>query len=275
MTKTRQSTIVLANALLLTMLWTTIGDAQQDQRAVARQLLQGSRVERSRALETAKSIGRTAMDADLRAALITVLERNNRTVAQALARKEPVSMFEDPEFVSQVAHVVSELGDPQAIPALAGALGTGSTLVRDALADFGERAAPAVLAVVSSPESHYSAVDEGLIALRFMVEGVGPSPLSAATLNQVRRATRERLTGNEYFTTLWRAIDLAVALNDPSLRQIVQSLASDATEVSARGVTNPDLMTKTQQWATERLAGGASNPRYRTPGERNRLLAPR
>jgi hypothetical protein len=147
--------------------------------------------------------------------------------------------------------------------------------VRDALADFGERAAPAVLAVVNSPDAHYSAVDEGLITLRFMVEGTGPRPLSAGTLDQIRGAARQRLTGKQYFTTLWRAIDLAVVLKDPNLRQTVQALASDPTEVSARGVTNPDLIARTQQWAAQRLAGGPSSPRYRSPTERDQLLAPR
>jgi len=261
--------------LLVTVLCATMAEAQQDQRALARQLLQGSRAERSQALETTRGLGQGKMDPDLRAALITVLERNNRTVAEAVLRKEPVATFEDPEFIAHVAHVVSQLEDPQAIPALAGALGSGSTLVRDALADFGERAVPAILVVVNAPETHYSVVDEGLIALRFMVEGTGPRPLSAGALDQIRGAARQRLTGKQYFTTLWRAIDLAVALKDPSLRQIVQALASDATEVRARGVTNPDLVAKTQQRAQQRLAGGPASPRYRSHTERNQLLAPR
>jgi len=275
MMKTRRLALLLANALLVTVLCATIGEAQQDQPALARQLLQGSRAERSRALDTARALGARNTGPELRAALITLLDRNNRTVADAVTRKEPVATFEDPEFIAHVAHVVSQLEDAQAIPALAGALGTGSTLVRDALADFGERAAPAVLAVVTSPERHYSAVDEGLITLRFMVEGTGPRPLSAGTLDQIRSAARQRLTGKQYFTTLWRAIDLAVALNDPGLRQIVQALASDATEVTARGVTNPDLIARTQQRATQRLAGGPSTPRYRSPTERSQRLAPR
>lgn len=261
--------------LLVTVLCTTLAEAQQDQHVLARQLLQGSRVERSKALETARGLGRAQMGVELRAALIAVVERNNKIVADANMRGEAIATFEDPEFIAHAAHVVSQLEDPQSIPVLAGALGTGSTLVRDALADFGERAAPAVLAIVTSPTSHYSAVDEGLITLRFMVEGPRHRPLSAGTVNQIRGAARQRLSGQQYFTTLWRAIDLAVVLNDPSLKQTVQGLASNASEVSARGVTNPDLIARTQQRAAQRLAGSPSSPRYRSLAERNELLAPR
>jgi hypothetical protein len=268
--KARRLALLLV-VVLGSVLFASLGDAQQDQRALALQLLQGPGAERSRALEAVRALGANSTGPELRAALITLLERNNR----AARRNEGLATVESPEFIAHVAHVVSQLEDPQAIPALAGALGTGSTLVRDALADFGEGAAPAVLAVVNSSETHYNAVDEGLITLRFLVEGTGPRPLSAGTLDQIRGAARQRLTGKQYFTTLWRAIDLAVALNDPSLRQTVQVLASDATEVSARGVTNPDLIAKTQERATQRLAGGPASPRYRSPTERSQLLAPR
>ena len=46
--------------------------------------------------------------------------------------------------------VVIRLRDPEMIPALAGALDTGLAVVQ-ALAEFGERAAPDVLRVVMNP----------------------------------------------------------------------------------------------------------------------------
>lgn len=69
------------------------------------------------------------------------------------------------------------LRDPGAIPALAGVLGTGSSVL-DALVAFGEQAPPAVLALVNSPESMHYTVNSGLIVLRFMIEGAGPGPLA-------------------------------------------------------------------------------------------------
>ena len=59
--------------------------------------------------------------------------------------------------------------DLKAIPALAGALGTGMRVVR-ALTAFGDAAALAVLQIVRSPASSKEAVDDGLVALRLMVE---------------------------------------------------------------------------------------------------------
>ena len=130
-----------------------------------------------------------------------------------------------------------------------------------ALAAFGEQAAPAVLGVVTSTESHYDEVNHGLITLRFMVEQTGARSLSANTVDQIRRAAQQRLTGRQYFPTLWNAMDLAVALNDPNLRRIVQSLASNRNEVVIRGVTDPELIEKTQKRAADRLAGVPALPR--------------
>jgi len=80
---------------------------------------------------------------------------------EAGRRGEIVAPLEDAEFIFRVARVVAQLKDPQAIPALAGALGTGFTVI-DALVEFGAQAAPRALAVVMSPQSVKSAVDDGL-----------------------------------------------------------------------------------------------------------------
>ena len=266
--------ILLASALLLALVHATNAAAQQDQHALARQLLHGNREDQSAALETASRVGRAQIGPELRAALITVLERSNSVVAEAAKRNQAVETIEDPEFIAHVAHVVSQLDDPKAISALAGALGSGSTLVPDALADFGNRSASSVLAVVTSPTSGYNAVDDGLIALRFMVEGTGSPPLSSRSLEQIRAAAKQRLTGKQYFTTLLRAIDLAVTLDDPDLRQVVQSLAADPSEVVARGVTNRDIVNVVQQRANQRLNGERSLPRHRSLTERDSLLNP-
>ena len=94
-----------------------------------------------------------------------------------------------------------------------------------------------------------------------MVEGMASHPLSAGTIAQIRRAAEQRLTGKQYFTILWYAIDLASVLNDTELWSIVQSIASDLNEVFARGVENPDLFELTQKRAADRLAGIPALPR--------------
>jgi hypothetical protein len=261
---TRRQAVLVATALLATLCSATRLPAQVDQRALVPHLLGDNVAERSRALGVAESIGPEHVSPELRAALIALLEKENRIVAEARRRKMGVATLENPEFIARVAHVVSQLEDPQAIPALAGALGSGSTLVSDALADFGEQAAPAVLGVVTSPESPYSVVDQGLITLRFMVEGAGTHPLSAGTREEIRRVAEHYLTTPErppsVGVTLRWAIDLAVVLKDPGLRRIVEALASDPNEVIARGVTDPQLIATTQKLAADRLAGVPAAP---------------
>jgi hypothetical protein len=169
-------------------------------------------------------------------------------------RGERLQPLADPEFIFRLSRVVTELRDPLAIPALTGALGSGAP-VRRTLVAFGEEAVPALLRAVRSPETIHYVVDDALIALRLMVEGAGPHPLSAASLTDVRRVAELRLTGKQYFTTLWDAIDLAMALDDPGLTQVVRSLASNRDEVIARGIEDPELIQETQRLAAERLAG--------------------
>jgi hypothetical protein len=249
------------------------GQAQGDQQALAQRILTGNVAEQDGAVWTAMTLGSQA-GPELRAALITLLKRNNRVRDEAAKRKVAVATLVDPEFVAHVAHAVSQLEYPDAIPALAGALGSGSTLVPHALADFGEPAASAVLRVVTDPEAHYEAVSNGLLSLRFMVEGREARPLSAATLDDIRRAANQRLTARQRAPTVWKAIDLAVVLDDPDLRRIVESIAADTSEIVARGITDQGSIELTQRLAAGRLAnlGRPFNPRYRTPAERAQAL---
>lgn len=107
-----------------------------------------------------------------------------------------------------------------------------------------------------------------------MVEGRGARPLSAGTLDEIRRAAKQRLTGKQDAPTLWKGIDLAVVLGDPDLRRIVESIAADSSEIVARGITHPGLIEATHRLAAGRLAaaGQPFNPRYRTPAERAQAL---
>jgi len=263
--------VPLLAALHVVMLAT--GQAQSDQHTLARRILGGNVEDQSSAVWAAMTLGSQATGPELRAALIALLDRSIGLVDEARKRGEAVSV--GPEFVSHVAHAVSQLEDPQAIPVLARALGkTGSTLVPDALADFGEQAAGAVLRVVTDPEGPYEAVSNGLLSLRFMVEGRGARPLSTGTLSEIRRAAKQRLTGKQSAPTLWKAIDLAVVLGDPELRRIVESVAADRGEIVARGIEHSGLIEATQRLAAGRLAAGGRpfNPRYRSPAERAQAL---
>ena len=231
-----------------------------DQQAVARRLLSVDRAERNGAFSVADRIPPESVGPDLRKALIAFLERQNQVVEEARQAGVALDTVENPEFVANVQHVVARLSDPEAIPALARALGT-FTVVR-ALVKFGEQAAPAVLSVVSSPESDHNAVDDGLRVLSHMVTGTNPDggmnkeriPLSPASLEQVRRVVKQRLTGKQYFTTVWYAIDLAELLEDDAeLRRLLEVLATDPTEVLLP-VDDPKLIERTRGPAAEALA---------------------
>jgi hypothetical protein len=254
---TRRQVVLLIIVLVAAALGSAVAHAQVDQSALAAQIRRANAKERSRALEQVRLLGPESTGPELRAALIAALEQEGQLRGRryhADLRGDRLEPLEDPEFVFRLSRVVAALRDPQAIPALTGALGSGAP-VRRALVAFGEEAVPALVAAVGSPESIEYVVDDALIALRLMVEGAGPQPLSAGALTEVRRVAKLRLTGKQYFTTLWDAIDLAVALDDPELTQIVRSLASDRDAVIARGIEDPELIQETQRLAAERLAG--------------------
>jgi hypothetical protein len=136
----------------------------------------------------------------------------------------------------------------------------GSWALLDPLADFGELAASDVLAGVTSNGSHHTNVSNGLIVLRFMLEGTPKYPLSPDTIARIRQATEQRLLDPRYFTTLWYAIDLAAVLKDPDLKAILKELATSTGSVMARGITDPTLIDKTRRRAADRLAGVPAQP---------------
>jgi len=240
--------------------------AQIDQQALAQQLLEGSAAERGVAVAVAEALGAANTRPELHAALVAALEREGRIQVERVRadrRGEVLQEQEDPEFIAHVARTVAALHDPGTIPALVNyGLGTGSP-PRDALVAFGEQAAPAVLSAVMSPDSRHETVDDGLVTLRFMVEGMATHPLSADTITQMRRAAAQHLTTGKglQVTTLWWAIDLAIVLNDAKLRDTVQSIASDWNAVWDRGVLDLQLIEQAQKRAADRLAGIPALPR--------------
>ena len=254
----------LAFLLLFAARAETQNPAPVDQSELARRLLTGDVGVRAGALGRVRQIGPEQVNPQLRAALITALERENTLVEQSPARRAAGEVVPRPgngELVAGLAFVLSAFRDPRAIPGLAGALGS-SPAAASALADFGEPAAAAVLSVLETTTSTSEASD-ALTTLRFMAEGVGRQPLTDATRDRIRHAAKRRLTEpQESIVTIWKAIDLAVALKDPELRGVVQSLASDRSAVVRLRKTDPDLIDRTQRVAAERLAGVPPRPRH-------------
>ncbi len=260
--------------LLIALTGAAVGSApvqaQVDQSVLAQRILGSDIDERTEALEQAGRLRPQDTGPELRTALIRALERAGQVRAQryhASLRGEALQPLEDGEFILRVSRVVAELRDPRAIPALIGALGTGFGVTR-ALVAFGEEATPALLAAVNSPETSHYVVADALVVFRFLVEGAGPHRLSAATVHEIQRATKQLLTGRSYFTTLWKAIDLALALRDAELRRIVQSIASDRRQVVERGIEDPEIVELTQRQAAERLAGVPPKPAWHSPRAR-------
>jgi hypothetical protein len=236
-------------------------EAQVNQAAIAEQVIGEDIAKRNHALEIARAVGPRNLSPELRLALITALSHEGKILEdryQSAQRGTTQEPLEDPEFIARLAEVVAELRDPEAIPALVDALGVGSTAIK-ALAAFGERAVPAVVAAVKA-ERRYDTVDGGLITLRFIVEG-GSTRLSNESLNAIRLAAVERLSGEQHFTTLWRAIDLAVLLNDTDLRQRVEALSSDRNQIIAMAIRDPELIRRTRQRASDGLRGVPPLPR--------------
>lgn len=235
--------------------------AQINQREIAQQLLEGGPAERAGALGRVRAIDVRSLSPELRSALLTALEREGEVHARR--RRGEVGFLDNPDLLPGLTRVVVGFRDAGAIPGLVGALGSSPPAMHG-LAGFGERAAPAVLDVLSRDDSPAVLMD-GLITLRLMVEGAATNPLSPATLNRIRGTAERLLTSKQVVTTLWRAIDLAVALSDPALTRTVESIAADRNAVLARGVSDPDLVARTQQRAADRLAGLPASPRRENP----------
>ena len=114
-----------------------------------------------------------------------------------------------------------------------------------------------MLAVVTSADSDREVVGAGLVALRFMVEGVQARPLSPGTRERITQAAKQWLVaGKQSILTLGAAIDLAAVLGDPDLRRILESLASDPNAVASRGI-DAGSIERIRKRAADRLAGDA------------------
>lgn len=241
-----------------------------DQRELARTIVDSysSVSDRIIALQHVGAIAPRDVGEEVRAALITALEREGQRLRQranAISRGQTPELLDDPEYIFEFIRAVIPLQDPRAIPGLTGTLGTGLLSVR-ALVAFGDLAVSATVAVVVSSESSTASVDQGLVTLRMMVESQSADRrLSAISLAEIRRVAEYRLKTQgraaSNGVTLRRAIDLAAVLNDPALRKVIQAIASDPSECISRGVIEQRLIEKTQEQAADRLAGVPALPR--------------
>jgi hypothetical protein len=246
---------------------------QTDQQALAYQILEGDDRAANDAVARAERLLREGEEVgpELRAALITALERQNR------AYRDHVGMIHagrrDPEierafwgegYISLTSAVIM-LRHPETIEALAGALTIGEPPARY-LAKFGEEAAPVLLAIAEGEAWRQAQAMAAMRSLRLMIDEPQGAPLSPSTRERIRRLVRAQLTGKvEYpaavdtirsrtHVRVRAAVSLALALDDPSLSELVQMLARDPAAIRRLGIEDPAAIEDVQRHAAPELA---------------------
>ena len=246
---------LLRSIVLLSVLSQPLVHAQVGQGEMASQILSDEVEVRGAAIRSVASMATDEIGEELGIAVLELLNRMNGLRAErneAAARGEELDTTNQLDSYLAVMRIAAKLGDPQSIPTLIGAFGSGLRIPH-ALSRFGEDAVEPLLVVVNDPDSWHDHAQGALDTFSYMIaDGV---PLSPTSRDQIIDATQRRLTGVQFITTLWSAMDLAVRLNEPNLRQIVESIAADSDEVIARGIDAPDLVERTQQRAADVLGG--------------------
>lgn len=213
--------------------------AERQQVELAREILGGDEDLRMRAVGVAQLLGSERMSDEVRVALITLLEQSIDARDEGEAQGRALSGIVDGEFYLQLAEVVARLNDPRAIPALARVGNTASSMTAaHGLASFGEQALPEIMAVIHTPGVSDWAIAHNLSALTMMVEDAGANGLSPETRREIVRVAGEILRyGYEGIFVLAPAIDLAVALDEPNLVQMVQLLSQDGAVFSSNNIS--------------------------------------
>jgi hypothetical protein len=256
----------VVSAFLVAVSWASSVDGQvtaPSQQDLLEMLRSEDRAASVAAVTWISRIGADSLNPELVLALIAELERANALEAETRRQGVALETRMNPESYSFLQRVVAQTNDPRTIPVLAQALGNFGLV--PFLVDYGELAAPDVLDVVTNPESDYYAVNDGLRILRMMIENQEAQALTAETLIRIRDAAEQRLTGPQYFTTVYYAIDLAGVLADSVLTQKLELIAAYDTEVYALGIEDPDTIARIQQRAADRLAGVPALPQHRSP----------
>ncbi len=235
--------------------------AERQQAELAQEILGGDENLRMRAVGIAQQLGSERMSDEVRVALITLLEQSNDALDKGRAQGMVLNDIVNGEFYLQLARVVARLNDPRAIPALA-RVGSyaGSITVARGLASFGVRALPEILAIIHTPGISDRAVARNLHALTIMVEDAGANGFSPETRREIVRVASEILEyGYEGIYIVSAAINLAVALDEPSMVQMVQRLSQDGAVFSSNSIdqTSERLI---REHAADALSGTSGGP---------------
>ncbi len=103
------------------------------------------------------------------------------------------------------------------------------------------------------------------MALEMFVDKWGLDAFDEPTYEEMKALAAKALRGPTDFYTLSGTIGLAILLEGPELRAMVEDLASSDDAVRARGVTNPKTIGKIREEAKERLADPTPPWRKRRP----------
>jgi hypothetical protein len=275
---TNMNARLLTALTLMAIALSSGAEAQVDQQALARQILAEDRATaRGAFYQVRRTLAPEEMGPELRSALITVLERQNRIyredfeAASAHEGLPPSALQHRPELFwgmgfADLLETVFALGEPKAIPALADALVGFWWVTYPGLTRLGELAAPALLDIAEGGAWHRSQVRRALAVLTLMIEEPTGPPLSQATLQRVDQIARKQLTTGPTYPSvladfplgrrsqLQAAISLALSLDDPSLRELVQALAREPEAVRRLGIDDPAAMENVQRHAAQELA---------------------
>jgi len=211
------------------------------QKELTDRITTGTRPAKDLALLSVLAIPPNRREPVLEEALVNELERLNKKRLENFRRLragEPTEPEgEGPgEYRLAVTQAVTESSNPNVIPVLVGALGSGIGVSR-ALAKFGETSVAPVAAAARAPHPDRSTPSDALRALQFVLEA--GKPLSTTSRAQILAVANERLTGAQYFLHVPAAIDLAIATGDSSLRRRVEQLASDPAQLRLMEITDP------------------------------------
>lgn len=232
-------TILLASLVLCCVTQTVNRISQVD---IASHLLAGTDEERADAADLALEIPSDIREPILRDALVRELIRLNEALARRHALLDAGQQNLPPltfgEYRGTLVTAVAQSTDPKVIPALIGALGTGSIVIRG-LAKFGEEAIPAVVAAARNGLPWV--VDDGMDTLRLMITSAKDRPLSSESMQTIVEVARSHLYGRQSLAVIAVACELAVSTKDPGLRDRVSQLASDPREAQKLGVAPHDV----------------------------------
>jgi hypothetical protein len=211
------------------------------QKELADRITTGTRPAKDLALLSVLAIPPNRREPVLEEALVNELQRlNEKRLArfQLLRAGKPAEPEgEGPgEYRLAVTQAVTESSNPNVIPVLVGALGSGIGVSR-ALAKFGDAAVAPVAAAARSPHPDRSTTIDAMRALQIVLEG--GKPLSSTSRARILTVANERLTGAQHFLHVPAAVDLAIATGDSGLRRRVGQLASDPAQLRLMEITDP------------------------------------